>query len=53
MNAYAVFFLVTLAIGGVAWVFIYPYMSGEKKPERRMASVSPHAPGFKIAPRAD
>jgi tight adherence protein B len=44
MNAYAVFFLVTLAIGGVAWVFIYPYMSGEKKTERRMASVSRAAP---------
>lgn len=44
MNAYAVFFLVTLAIGGVAWVFIYPYMSGEKKTERRMANVSRAAP---------
>jgi tight adherence protein B len=44
MNAYAVFFLVTLAIGGVAWVFIYPYMSGEKKTERRMASVSRATP---------
>ena len=44
MNAYVVFFLVTLAIGGVAWVFIYPYMSGEKKTERRMANVSRAAP---------
>lgn len=44
MNAYAVFFLVTLAIGGVAWVFIYPYISGEKKTERRMASVSRATP---------
>ena len=44
MNAFAVFFLVTLSIGGVAWVFIYPYMSGEKKTETRMASVSRATP---------
>jgi len=44
MNAYAVFFLVTLAIGGVAWVFVYPYMSGEKKTERRMANVARATP---------
>jgi tight adherence protein B len=40
MNSYGLFFLVTVAIGGVAWVFIYPYLSGEKKAERRMASVA-------------
>jgi len=44
MNAYAVFFLVTLAIGGIAWVFIYPYLSGEKKTERRMANVARATP---------
>ncbi len=40
MSAYSLFFLVTVAIGGVAWVFVYPYLSGEKKAERRMASVA-------------
>ena len=40
MSAYGLFFLVTIAIGGVAWVFVYPYLSGEKKAERRMASVA-------------
>jgi len=40
METYGLFFLVTLAIGGVAWVFVYPYLSGEKKAERRMASVA-------------
>jgi len=40
MGAYGVFFLVTVAIGGVVWVFVYPYLSGEKKAERRMASVA-------------
>ncbi len=40
MGAYGLFFLVTIAIGGVVWVFVYPYLSGEKKAERRMASVA-------------
>jgi tight adherence protein B len=40
MGAYGVFFLVAVAIGGVVWVFVYPYLSGEKKAERRMASVA-------------
>ncbi|MFZ0375259.1 MAG: pilus assembly protein, partial [Xanthobacteraceae bacterium] len=38
MGAYGLFFLVAVAIGGVAWVFLYPHLSGEKKAERRMAS---------------
>jgi tight adherence protein B len=40
MQIYAVFFLVALAIGGVAWVFVYPILSGERQAERRMASVA-------------
>ena len=40
MQAYGLFFLVAIAIGGVAWVFIYPILSGERKAERRMASVA-------------
>ncbi len=40
MGTYGLFFLVTIAIGGVAWVFVYPYLSGEKKAQRRMASVA-------------
>jgi tight adherence protein B len=44
MSAYGLFFLVAVAIGGVAWVFVYPYLSGEKKAERRMASVSRSEP---------
>jgi tight adherence protein B len=31
----AVFFLVAVAIGGVAWVFLYPHLSGERKAEKR------------------
>ena len=44
MNGYALFFLVAVAIGGVAWVFIYPILSGERKAERRMASVARSEP---------
>ena len=40
MGAYGLFFLVAVAIGGVAWVFLYPHLSGEKKAERRVASIA-------------
>jgi tight adherence protein B len=35
MQNLALFFLVALAIGGVAWVFLYPILSGERKAEKR------------------
>ncbi len=44
MSTYGLFFLVALAIGGVAWVFLYPVLSGERKAERRMASVARSEP---------
>src|SRR5580692_6397120 len=44
MEAYGVFFLVAIAIGGVAWVFIYPFLSGERHAEKRMASVARSEP---------
>jgi tight adherence protein B len=44
MQTYGLFFLVALAIGGVAWVFVYPILSGERKTERRMASVARSEP---------
>ena len=40
MSTYALILLVMIAVGGVAWVFIYPILSGEKHAERRMASVA-------------
>lgn len=40
MQPLALFFLVTVAIGGIAWVFLYPILSGEKKAEQRRASVA-------------
>ncbi len=48
MNVYLVFALVALAIGGVAWVFVYPLLSGERHTEQRMASVARSEP---MAPR--
>jgi tight adherence protein B len=44
MNTYGLFFLVAIAIGGVAWVFVYPLLSGERKAQQRMASVARSEP---------
>jgi tight adherence protein B len=40
MQQLAMFFLAAAAVGGVAWVFIYPLLSGERQAEKRMESVS-------------
>ena len=40
MPNYGLFFLVAVAFGGVLWVFVYPILSGERKAERRVASVA-------------
>ena len=37
MQMLALAFLAATAIGGVAWVFIYPMLSGEKQAEARRA----------------
>jgi tight adherence protein B len=44
MQALALAFLAATAIGGLAWVFIYPSLSGEKKAENRRASVAKPEP---------
>jgi tight adherence protein B len=44
MNSIAVFFLVTLAIGGIAWVFLYPLLSGERAIEKRRETISRASP---------
>jgi len=44
--------MVVLAIGGVAWVFLYPILSGEKVAERRMASVTRAEPAAARPTRA-
>ncbi len=40
MDTMAVFFLASVAFGGIVYVFLYPMLSGEKKAEQRMASVA-------------
>ncbi|HZD89359.1 MAG TPA: type II secretion system F family protein [Pseudolabrys sp.] len=45
----ALFFLVTIAIGGVAWVFVYPLLSGERKAEKRVASVAKAEPVQRVS----
>ena len=40
MQTLAIFGMVTTAIGGIAWVFIYPLLSGERKAEERRANVA-------------
>jgi tight adherence protein B len=44
MQAIAMFFLASVAIGGVVWVFIYPILSGDRKVERRVASIAKAEP---------
>jgi len=44
IQALALAFLAAIAIGGLAWVFIYPLLSGEKKAELRRASVAKSEP---------
>jgi len=44
IQALALAFLAATAIGGIAWVFIYPLLSGERKAENRRASVAKSEP---------
>jgi tight adherence protein B len=45
----AVFFLVSVAFGGVVYVFLYPMLSGERKVEQRMQSVARTEPAVRAA----
>jgi tight adherence protein B len=44
LQTLALFVMVAIAIGGVAWVFIYPLLSGERHAERRRESVARSEP---------
>jgi tight adherence protein B len=48
MNTFALAFLVAVAIGGAAWVFVYPMLSGERKAEKRQASVTQSTPVARV-----
>ena len=49
MQVIAVFFLVSVAFGGVVYVFLYPMLSGERKVEQRMQSVAKAEPVTRAA----
>ena len=44
VQALALAFLAATAIGGLAWVFLYPILSGQNKAESRRASIAKSAP---------
>src|SRR3974377_116275 len=44
MQAIALFFFAAVAVGGVAWGFVYPILSGDRKAEQRMANVAKSEP---------
>ncbi|QUS41457.1 type II secretion system F family protein [Tardiphaga alba] len=52
LQALALAFMATVAVGGLAWVFLYPQLSGEKKAEARRASVARAEPVARQADRA-
>ncbi len=49
MQVIAVFFLVSVAFGGVVYVFLYPMLSGERKAEARLQSVAKTEPTVRAA----
>ncbi len=52
MQTLSLFFLVTVAIGGIGWVFVYPILSGEQRSEKRRESVARSEPVARVGPRA-
>ena len=52
IQALALAFLAFTAIGGIAWVFVYPMLSGEKKAEARRASVARPEPAARQAEKS-
>jgi tight adherence protein B len=53
MQTLAIMVMATFCAGAIAWVFVYPYLSGEKEAEKRMQIVArPGGQGLKNASRA-
>ncbi len=51
-QALALGFLAAAAIGGIAWVFLYPLLSGEKKAESRRANFAKSEPAVRQGERS-
>jgi tight adherence protein B len=49
MQTIALFFLAMVSVGGLAWVFLYPLLSGERKAEQRMANVARAEPAARVS----
>jgi tight adherence protein B len=49
LQTLAMFFLGTVAAGGVVWVFVYPLLSGERRADQRRASVARSEPAGVVA----
>ncbi|ABD06488.1 type II secretion system protein [Rhodopseudomonas palustris HaA2] len=47
MQSLALGFLAAVSVGGLAWVFIYPLLSGEKQAEQRRTSVARTTPAVR------
>lgn len=52
LQALALAFMAAVTIGGLAWVFIYPILSGERQAEQRRASFAKAEPVSRRAERA-
>jgi tight adherence protein B len=53
LQTLALFSMVVTAVGGVAWVFLYPLLSGERQAEKRRESVARAEPVARTAGRAN
>lgn len=51
MQTLALAFLATVAIGGVAWVFLYPILSGERKAVQRREALAKNEPASRRTDR--
>jgi len=49
MQTIALFFLAMVTVGGLAWVFIYPLLSGERKAEQRVANIARTEPAARAS----
>jgi tight adherence protein B len=53
LQTLAIFLLTTFCAGAIAWVLLYPWLSGEKEAEKRMLSVARPGPATaKVSARA-
>jgi tight adherence protein B len=52
VQALALAFLAATTLGGLAWVFVYPLLSGERKAEHRRASIAKPEPAARSVDRS-